>query len=102
MKKLENWFNPQTTRAVEDYNYGREITLDQVNLTLFSAEFVKESTTYEEAINCERKEDKIKCKDAIIRELKEMAKRGVWEVIDEKNIPMIYRFIKNKWIFKVK
>jgi hypothetical protein len=53
MKKLESWFNPQATRAVEGYNYGREITLDQVNLALFSADFVIGPTTYEEEINCE-------------------------------------------------
>jgi hypothetical protein len=43
--------------VVEDYNHGREITLDQVNLSLFSTEIVKEPTTYEEAINSEQKED---------------------------------------------
>jgi hypothetical protein len=31
-----------------------------------------------------------------------MDKRGVWEIIDEKNIPINCRYIKNKWIFKVK
>jgi hypothetical protein len=31
MKKLESWFNPKPTRAVEDYNPEREITLDQFN-----------------------------------------------------------------------
>jgi hypothetical protein len=35
MRKLENLFNPQATKAVEDYNHGREVTLDQVNLALF-------------------------------------------------------------------
>jgi hypothetical protein len=40
MKKLESCFKQQATRAVEDYNCGREITLDQVNLALFSADFV--------------------------------------------------------------
>jgi hypothetical protein len=31
-----------------------------------------------------------------------MTKRGVWEVIDEKDVPNDQRCIKNKWIFKVK
>jgi hypothetical protein len=35
MRKLESWFNPQATKVVEDYNYGREMTLDQVNLAFF-------------------------------------------------------------------
>jgi hypothetical protein len=47
---------------VENYNHGREMTLDQVNLDLFSTEIIKEPTTYEEAINSEKKEDQIKLK----------------------------------------
>ena len=102
MRKLESWFNPEATKAVEDYSHGREMTLDQVNLALFSTVTVKEPTTYEEAINFEKKVDQIKWKSAINKELKEMEKRGVWEIIDEKNIPINRRCIKNKWIFKVK
>jgi hypothetical protein len=60
MKKLEIWFNLQATRSMEDYNYGREITLDQAHLSLFSADFVKEPTIYEDLFNCERKEEQIK------------------------------------------
>jgi hypothetical protein len=102
MRKLESWFNPETTKAVENYNHGREMTLDQVDLTLFSTEIIKEPTAYEEAISCEKKENQIKWKSAINKELKEMDKRGVWTIIDEKDIPINRRCIKNKWIFKVK
>jgi hypothetical protein len=42
-----------------------------------------------------KKEDQIKWENAINKGLKEMEKRGVWEIID-------CRCIKNKWIFKVK
>jgi hypothetical protein len=31
-----------------------------------------------------------------------MTKRGVWEIIDEKDVPNDRRCIKNKWSFKVK
>jgi hypothetical protein len=68
---------------------------------LFSADFIKEIRTYEKALNYERKEDQIKWKDAINNEVKEMAK-SMWEVIDEKNIPIDRRYIKNKRIFKMK
>jgi hypothetical protein len=78
------------------------MTLDQVNLALFSTVTVKEPTTYEEAINSEKKEDQIKWKSTIDKELKEMEKRGLWEIIDVKNIPINRQCIKNKWIFKVK
>jgi hypothetical protein len=67
---LEGFFNPQATKAVENYNHEREMILDQVNLALFSTVTVKEPTT-EIVIN---------------KELKEMEKIGVWEIIDEKDI----------------
>jgi hypothetical protein len=60
MRKLESWFNPQATKAVEDYNHKREMTLYKVDLALFSTEIIKEPTSYEEAINSEQKEDQIK------------------------------------------
>jgi hypothetical protein len=56
---LKTWFNPQATKVVEDYNHGREMTSDQVNLALFSTKIVEEPTTYVEAINNEQKEDQI-------------------------------------------
>jgi hypothetical protein len=62
MKILESWFNPQATKAVENYNHRREMTLEQVNLALFSTKIIKEPTTYEEAINSEQKEDQVKWK----------------------------------------
>jgi hypothetical protein len=47
-------------------------------------------------------EDQIKWEKAIRKELKEMEKRGVWEIIDEKDIPINRQWIENKSIFKVK
>jgi hypothetical protein len=103
MRKLESCFNPQATKAVEDYNHRREITLDQVDLALFSTDIVKEPTFYEEAINSEQKEDQIKWKSAINKELKEMEKRGAREITDEKDIPINFRCInEKKWDFPSK
>jgi inorganic triphosphatase YgiF len=75
MRKLESWFNPEATKAVKNYNHGREMTLDQVNLALFSTIVIKEPTTYEEAINSEQKEDQIKWKSVIDKELKKWRKK---------------------------
>jgi Reverse transcriptase (RNA-dependent DNA polymerase) len=102
MKKLESWFNPQATKVIENHDHGREILLEQVNLALFTTDFTKEPSSFEEAINCARKEDQDAWKEAINKELNEMTKRGVWEVIDEQKVPNDRRCIKNKWIFKVK
>jgi hypothetical protein len=42
MRKLESWFNPQATKVIEDYDHGRELSLEQVNLALFTPALVKE------------------------------------------------------------
>jgi hypothetical protein len=57
MKKLESWFNPQATKVIEEYDCGREISLEQVNLAFFTTAFIKEPSSFEDAINCERNED---------------------------------------------
>jgi hypothetical protein len=75
MRKFESWFNPEATKVVENYSHGREMTLDQVNLALFSTVTVKETTNYEEAINSEKKEDQIKWKSAIDKELRNGEKK---------------------------
>ena len=85
MKTLESWFNPQATKAIDDYNRERDIMSEQVNLALFTAAMIKEPTNYEEALNVKKKEDQIAWKEAINKQLNEMIKRGVWEIIDEKN-----------------
>jgi hypothetical protein len=93
---------PRSYQSGRKLQSGKEITLDQVDLALFSTVIIKKSTTYEEAINCEQKEDQIKWKNAINKELNKMEKKGVWEIIDEKDIPIIRRCIENIWIPKVK
>jgi hypothetical protein len=45
MRKLESLLNPQATKVVLDYNHGSEMTLDQVNLAMFSTDIVKDPTT---------------------------------------------------------
>jgi hypothetical protein len=52
MRKLESWFIPEATKTVEDYFHEREITMDQVNLVLFSTVMFKEPINHEGAINC--------------------------------------------------
>jgi hypothetical protein len=38
------------------------------------------------SLNCESKDDQKAWKEAIKKELNEMTKRGVWEIIDEKDV----------------
>jgi hypothetical protein len=67
MKKLESWFNPQATKVLQDHNPGRETLLEHVNLALFTTNFVKEPSSFEEAINCKRKEDQDAWKAQLIK-----------------------------------
>jgi hypothetical protein len=102
MRKLESWFNPQATKIVDELDRGRDIVFEQVNLALITTSLTKEPSSFEEAINCENKDDQEAWKEAIEKELNKMTKRGVWEVIDEKDVPNDRLCIKNKWIFKAK
>jgi hypothetical protein len=56
MRKLESWLNPQATKIVDEFDRGREIVLEQVNLALLTTSLTKEPSNFEEAINCENKE----------------------------------------------
>jgi hypothetical protein len=77
MKRLESWFNPQATKFIEEYDCGREISLEQVNLALFTTVFIKEPSSFEVAINCEKREYQDALKEAIDKELSDISKRGV-------------------------
>jgi predicted transcriptional regulator len=89
MRKLESWFNPQETKIVDELDRGREIVLEQVNLALLTTSFTKEPSSFEEAIDCENKDVQKAWKEAIEKELNKMTKRGVWEIIDEKDVPNV-------------
>jgi hypothetical protein len=71
-------------------------------LALLTTSFTKEPSIFEQAINGENKDNQMAWKEPIEKELNETTKRGVWEIIDEKDFPNDRRCIKNKWIFKVK
>jgi hypothetical protein len=75
MRKLESWFNPQATKIVDELDRGREIVLEQVNLALLTTSLSKEPSSFEEAINCENKDDQKAWKEAIEKEINEMTKR---------------------------
>jgi hypothetical protein len=102
MKKLESWFNPQATKEIDDHNRGRYIWLEQVNLALCTTAMIKKTKNYEKSLNCDKKENQIAWKEVIDKELEEVTKRGVWKIIDEKDISSDRRCIKNKWILKIK
>ena len=87
LRKLDSWFNPQARVAVEKYEQGREITLEQTNIALFSTNVIKEPTTFDEAWNCNDKSDQIKWREANNKELNEMKNKGIWEVIDFSEVP---------------
>jgi hypothetical protein len=57
MRKLESWFNPQATKIVDEFDCGREIVFEQVNLALLTTSLTKEPSNFEEAISCENKDD---------------------------------------------
>jgi hypothetical protein len=47
MRKSESWFNPQATKIVDEFDRGREIVLEQVNLALLTTSLTKEPSSFE-------------------------------------------------------
>ena len=68
IKTSESCSNLQATKAIDNYNFGREISLQQVNMALFITAMTYEPISYEEALNCNKKRDLIAWKEAIDNE----------------------------------
>ena len=46
---MKSWFNPEATKAVEDYEQGRDINLSEANIALISTNLVNEPVSFDEA-----------------------------------------------------
>jgi hypothetical protein len=46
---LDIWINSQARNDVKDYKEGREITLEQANVTIISAKVIKEPMNFDES-----------------------------------------------------
>jgi hypothetical protein len=100
---LESSFNPEASTMLQNIEQGREILLEQANVALFSGIVIdEESSTFDEAWNHEDPKAKGKWRDAIKKELCDMDKQQVWEIIKKEDIPENRKTIKCKWIFKIK
>ena len=56
MRNLESWFNPQEKQAISAHKEEREISLEQVNLSLFTTATIDEPMTFDETWNCENED----------------------------------------------
>jgi hypothetical protein len=104
MNILECSFNLEASKVMEDIEEEREIFLDQVNVAMFSSAsvFQEELKTFDEAWNYEDLVMREKWRNAINKELEEMDKKQVWEVIKKEDITQNRITIKRKWIFEIK
>jgi hypothetical protein len=72
------------------------ISLDQVNLALFTTATVNEPTAFDEAWNCKVKEHRKLWREVINKELGKMTEKEVWKLINQEDIPKDRRCIKSK------
>jgi hypothetical protein len=80
LRQLESSFNPDAAQLVEQIEQGREISLDQVNLAVFSGIVINEEpTTFEQAWNHQDPKVRERWWEAINKEFDEMSKKEVWE-----------------------
>ena len=102
MKRLESSFNPEASKIIENFEQGREILLDSVNLALICGNVVKEPKSFDDAWNCSDPDQRTKWRAAIKKEFSDMESRNVWDIIRKEEVPKDRRCIKCKWIFKIK
>ena len=102
MKRLESSFNPEASKIVDNFEQGRDILLDSVNVALICGKVIEEPQSFDEAWNCEDPDQRDKWRAAIKKEFSDMESRNVWDVIRKEEVPKDRRCIKCKWIFKIK
>jgi hypothetical protein len=102
MKQLKCSFNPEASKVVEEFEQGRKTLLGYANIALFTGKIIEEPTTFEDAWNCEDPTDREKWRNAIKKEFDDMEDKKVWDIISKEDVPGERRYIKCRWIFKVK
>jgi hypothetical protein len=88
MRLLESSFNPEDSTVLQNIVQGREILLEQSNVTLFSGIVIdEEPSSFDEAWNHDDAKARGKWRDAIKKKLNDMDKQQVWEIIKKEDIP---------------
>jgi hypothetical protein len=88
MKKLQGWFNPDASRVVDSSNSGREPIVDQADISFMTVEQPKEPGTFNEAFNHSEENVRLKWREAIHKEFKEMNLHGVWKKVNKEEMPV--------------
>jgi hypothetical protein len=99
MKRLESSFNHEASKIIDNFEQGREILLDSVNLALICGNVTKEPKSFDDAWNCSDPDQCTKWRAAIKKEFSDMESRTVWDIISMEEVPKDRRCIKCKWLF---
>jgi hypothetical protein len=103
MRLLESSFDPEASKVLQNIEQGREILREQANFALFSGIVIDEETSsFDEVWNHDYPKARGKWRDDIKKELCDVDKQQVWEIIKKEDIPDNRRTLKCKWIFKIK
>jgi hypothetical protein len=95
MRLLESSFNPDASTMLQNIEQGREILLEQANVAFFSGIVIdEEPSSFNEAWNDVDPKSRGKWQDAIKKDLCDMDKQQVWEIIKKEDIPEYRRAIK--------
>jgi hypothetical protein len=103
MRLLGSSFNPEGSTMQQNIEQRREILIEQANIALLSGILIdEEPSTYDGAWSHDDPKSREKWRDDIKKELCDMDKEQVWEIIKKEDIPEKRRTIKCKWLFKIK
>jgi hypothetical protein len=72
MKRLESSFNPEASKIIDNFEQGRDIVLDSVNLALICGNVMKEPKSFGDAWSCSDPDQRTKWRAAIKKEFSDM------------------------------
>jgi hypothetical protein len=96
ISKLKSWFNPDPSRFMEVQDSGRDLVVESANFAFNSLDLVEEPKTFAEACSHPNTNDRIKWREAILKEFDDMSAKGVWEKIQKSEMPNVEIALKVK------
>jgi hypothetical protein len=100
--EVKSWFNPDPSIFMGTKDSGRDLVNDNAGIEFNLVDFSVEPKSFDDAFNHPNFEHRIKWREAISKELKEMFDKKVYEMVKKSELPNGWTYIKNKWVYKIK
>jgi hypothetical protein len=92
----------KSNKIYQNSDSEREFVLEKADIALNLTDSFKHPETYEDAYYHPNFEERMKLREAILKEFNQMKDKGVYDMILKSELPNGHTCIKNNWVFKIK